>query len=44
MAAACVNARAIQKVTSHELLTEQAVREKNYYIQKIHTNLSYFST
>jgi hypothetical protein len=37
-----INTRTIRKVTSGEMLTKQATR-KNYYIQKIHTNLSYFS-
>jgi hypothetical protein len=35
--------RAIQKVTSGELLTKQANEEKKYYIQKIHIYLSYLS-
>jgi hypothetical protein len=29
------NTRAIRKLTSGELLTTQAVRKKNYYMQKI---------
>jgi hypothetical protein len=35
--------RAVQKVTSSEPLTKQAMKKK-YYIQKIHMYLSYFST
>jgi hypothetical protein len=35
--------RAIQKVTSGELLAKQAMRKKCYYTQKISTYLSYFS-
>jgi hypothetical protein len=34
---------AVQKVTSGELLTKQAMRKKIYYIQKICICLSYFS-
>jgi hypothetical protein len=36
--------RAIWKVTSGELSAKQAMRKKKYYIQKIHTCLSYIST
>jgi hypothetical protein len=36
--------RAIWKVTSGELLTKQAMREKIIIYKKIHTYLSYFST
>jgi hypothetical protein len=34
---------AIQNITSTELLTKQAMSKQFYYIQKIHTFLSYFS-
>jgi hypothetical protein len=36
--------RAIHKVASGELLTKEAMREKNFTIKKICTCLSYFST
>jgi hypothetical protein len=35
--------RDIWKATSYELLTKQALKKNFYYIQKIHTYLSYFS-
>jgi hypothetical protein len=38
------NTRAIRKVTFGELLKKQAMRKRCYYIQKISTYLSYFST
>jgi hypothetical protein len=38
------NMRATQRVTSGGLLTKQATTKKMYYVQKICTYLSYFST